>query len=243
MTDDLIGVEVADAVGVLRISRPHRRNALNLAAVEAIDDAIGSMGDVRCLVLTGDGGHFCAGADLTELEDLTFTNRLRVMLDHLAGLPFTTIAAIDGSCMGLGVQLAIACDVRIATPTAQFAVPVAKLGLMVDHWTIRRLVATLGASTTRHLVLTAAVLSGEDAHRLGFVAELGDLSAALELAQRVRHLAPLSIAGSKLGVDLVVDQPPDPAYVEAFRRAWESEDLVEGRAAFAERRAPVFRGR
>jgi enoyl-CoA hydratase len=243
VTDDVIGVEVADAVGVLRISRPHRRNALNLGAVEAIDDAIGALADVRCLVLTGDGGHFCAGADLTELEDLTFTNRLRAMLDHLAGLPFTTIAAIDGSCMGLGVQLAIACDVRIATPTAQFAVPVAKLGLMVDHWTIRRLVATLGASTTRHLVLTAAVLSGEDAHRLGFVAELGDLSAALELAHRVRHLAPLSIAGSKLGVDLVVDQPPDPAYVEAFRRAWESEDLVEGRAAFAERRAPVFRGR
>lgn len=242
MTGEAIGVEVSDAIAVVRISRPSRRNALNLAAVEELDDVIGSLSDVRCLVLTGDEGHFCAGADLTELEDLTFTNRLRVMLDHLAGLPVTTIAAIEGSCMGLGMQLAIACDVRIATANASFAVPVAKLGLMVDHWTVRRLVATLGSSAARHLVLTAAVLSGEDAHRLGFVAELGDLAVALELAQRVRGLAPLSIAGSKLGFDLITDAPADPAYVEAFRRAWESEDLVEGRAAFAQRRPPVFRG-
>ena len=129
----------------------------------------------RAVVLTGAEGHFCAGADLTELEDVSFTSRLAEVLEHLAAAPVTTIAAIEGSCMGLGMQLAIACDVRVVGPTAKFAVPVAKLGLMVDHWTLDRVARTWGRAPPGCMVLTGAVLDADDAWRLGFAQQRGGL--------------------------------------------------------------------
>jgi enoyl-CoA hydratase len=240
----VIHLSVDERVATVRIDRPERRNALNLEAVEELDAAVEQVAgsDARALVLCGTDGHFCAGADLKELEDLTFTQRLRQMLDHLADLPIVTIAAVSGSCMGLGMQLALACDVRVATDDARFAVPVAKLGLMVDHWTLERLAATFGHGAARHLVLCAEVLDAADGHRLGFVQQIGGLDDALALAARVTTLAPLSIAGSKLGLGTLAHRPDATAYEDAFRRAWQSEDLAEGRQAFAERRSPEFRG-
>ncbi len=240
-----IHAEHLDGVTTITIDRPERRNALNHDAVEQIDRAVGAALEhgSRCVILTGIDGHFCAGADLKELEDLAFTRRLRTMLDHLADVPVPTIAAIDGACMGLGMQLAIACDVRVVTPAARLAVPVAKLGLMVDHWTLQRLARSIGWGAARHLVLFAEVLTGDDAFRLGFAQQVGDLGDAHALAQRVTTLAPLAVQGSKLGLNLLDPRHDDPAYVEAFERAWASDDLAEGRAAFAERRSPVFRGR
>ncbi|MCZ7631465.1 MAG: enoyl-CoA hydratase/isomerase family protein [Microthrixaceae bacterium] len=96
-------------------------NALNHRALIELHDAVRRVAEdnLRCLVLTGDEGHFCAGADLTELEDLAFTGDLRAALDDLSALPLPTVAAIAGSCMGLGMQLALACDLRLATADAR----------------------------------------------------------------------------------------------------------------------------
>ena len=242
--DAPIDAAVIERVAIITINRPHRRNAVDHEALVALDEAFTQVAatDVLAVVLTGASGHFCAGADLTTLEDIAFTDRLRTALDRLVTLPIPTIAAISGSCMGLGMQLALACDVRVASHDARFAVPVAKLGLMVDHWTLQRLVAAVGWGAARHMVLTAAELSGADGHRLGFVQEMGDLAEAVSIAQRVSVLAPLSVSGSKLGLNALEQPVADPAYPEAFRQAWASEDLVEGRAAFAERRPPEFRG-
>lgn len=256
-------------VGTIRISRPERRNALNHRALIELHDAVRRVAEdnLRCLVLTGDEGHFCAGADLTELEDLAFTGDLRAALDDLSALPLPTVAAIAGSCMGLGMQLALACDLRLATADARFAVPVAKLGLMVDHWTIRRLSMCVGHSTARWMLLTAKPLTAEAALTCGFVQHLVEvdegaegaqhggpgtsvLDEAHELAGEIASLAPLALAGSKLGLDLLeggaapsVRGKADDAYRLAFEAAWASEDLVEGRHAFRERRIPDFRGR
>ena len=195
-------------------------------------------------MLTGADGHFCAGADLTELEDVSFTTRLAQVLAHLAAVPVTTVAAIEGSCMGLGMQLALACDVRVAGASARFAVPVARLGLMVDHWTLTRLARLWGEGTARHLVLTGAVLDADDAWRLGFASQQGSLADAQALAARAARLAPLTQAGSKLGFDAQMHDPEAVGrYEAAFARAWASDDLTEGRRAFAERREPIFRGR
>lgn len=243
--DAPIDAAVIERVAIITINRPARRNAIDHDTLVRLGEALEQVAatDVQVLVLTGASGHFCAGADLTSLEDIAFTDRLRTVLDRLVDLPIPTIAAISGSCMGLGIQLAIACDIRVATHDARFAVPVAKLGLMVDHWTLQRLVATFGFGATRHMVLTASDLTGADGHRLGFVQEMGELADALMLAQRVTVLAPLSLSGSKLGLNLLERRVDEATYDEAFRRAWASEDLVEGRAAFAERRPADFTGR
>jgi enoyl-CoA hydratase len=202
----------------------------------------------RALVLTGAGGHFCAGADLTELEDVSFTRRLAEVLGGLAAAPVTTVAAVEGSCMGLGMQLAVACDLRVAADGARFAVPVARLGLMVDHWTIDRVSRFFGEGAARLMVLTGAVLDADDAWRLGFAQRRGDtgtaLGTALEVASAAVPLAPLTQAGSKIGFDAHVDNVAErERYAAAFERAWASEDLAEGQRAFTERRTPRFTGR
>lgn len=236
-------------VGHLTISRPERRNALNHAALDELHDGVrrAAHDELRCLVLSGDQGQFCSGADLKELEDLSFTRALRAMLDDLAGLDFPTVAAISGACMGLGMQLALACDLRVATADARFAVPVAKLGLMVDHWTVQRLALLAGHSTARWMLLTAEPVDAGRASEVGLVHQLvDDLSAADDLARRIATLAPLALSGSKVGLDLLERTPddavPDSTYRQAFERAWASNDLVEGRRAFGERRPPRFSG-
>jgi enoyl-CoA hydratase len=249
-------------VARLTICRPERRNALNHEALEELHAGVRRSREdaARCVVVTGAASHFCAGADLKELEDLRFADTLRGVLDGLAELPVPTIAAISGSCMGLGMQLAMACDLRLATPEARFAVPVAKLGLMVDHWTIQRLALLAGHSTARWMLLTAEPVHTRHAVDVGFVQRMVDpaehgqdadpgtavLAEAEDLAGRIARLAPLSLAGSKLGLDLLerpgAEADPQGAYRRAFERAWSSGDLVEGRRAFAEQRAPQFRG-
>lgn len=238
--------EARGAVHVLTIDRPERRGALNLDHVEALDAAVrAAVADgARAVVLTGTAGHFCAGADLSELEDVSFTQRLAEVLDHLATAPVLTVAAIEGSCMGLGMQLALASDLRVVADSARFAVPVARLGLMVDAWTMDRLTRFFGEGAARHLVLTAAVLDADDAWRLGFVQRRGGFDLALEVAEAATELAPLTQAGSKIGFGLhSADTAGHGAYREAFHRAWASDDLREGQQAFTERRKPVFRGR
>lgn len=234
-----------DRVSVITIDRPERRNALNLGLLNEVHDAVvGSLDDgARAIVITGSGGHFCAGADLKELEDVSFTERLAEVLEHLASVPVTTIAAIEGSCMGLGMQLAVGCDLRVVADSAKFAVPVSKLGLMVNHWTIDRLTRFWGEGAARHMVLTAQVLTADDAWRLGFAQQRGTLGDAVALAARAVPLAPLSQSGSKVGFDHHALPEDISAYEAAFHRAWASEDLAEGQRAFGERRAPEFNGR
>lgn len=248
------GIELTEIqdVWTVSIDRPERRNALGRQQLHEFDSALDRIatatreGGTRCVVLEGRGGHFCSGADLKELEDLEFTVHLRSVLDRIEAIPVPVIAAIDGSCMGLGVQLALASDIRIATPEAQFAIPIAKLGLLVDQWTIRRATALLGEAAVRYLTLTGSVMPASDAHRLGFVSELAPLSRAHDLAQAVRRLAPLTLAGVKRGLnrlgrcDLDADGW-DPDYRRDFVAAWESTDFEEGRRAFTERRPPEFR--
>ena len=231
---------------VVTIDRPERRGALDHEALAGLESALaeGAHDDVRVLALTGAHGHFCSGADLSTVEDDEFVARLGRVLRGLRGLHCPTMAVVEGFALGAGTQLAIACDLRIATPDAGFGVPAAKLGLMVDQWTVRRLAALAGQSTARHVLLSTDVLSGERAHAVGLVHRLGATEDGLAWADRIAELAPLTLAGLKVGLDEAdADAAPSAAYTEVFTRAWASADLAEGLAAFAEKRSPRFEGR
>ncbi|MGH9086204.1 MAG: enoyl-CoA hydratase [Acidimicrobiales bacterium] len=233
-------------VALVTIDRQERRNALDREALEQLLDALQTSGEARVIVLTGAGGHFCSGADLSGVEDHGFTDLLRQVLAALRDDPRPIIAAIDGAALGAGTQLAVACDLRVATPAARFGVPAAKLGLLVDHWSIQRVSLLAGGGPARAMLLGAETYTGEDASRLGLVQRLGDLDDALGWADEIAALAPLTLAGLKLALnrlEMPVGRGDDADVHAAWEAAWRSEDLQEGIEAFRERRRPVFRGR
>ena len=228
------------------IDRPERRNALNHDALDGLAAAVAEATSTgaRVLVLTGADGHFCAGADLSGVEDPAFVVRLNEVLESLRSASFPTIAAVDGAALGAGTQLAVACDLRVATEGATFGIPAAKLGLMVDGWTVQRLVSMAGQGTARAMLLAAETMGGADAHRIGVVQRIGDLDEALGWATSIARLAPLTIAGHKLGCNEAESLvATSDAYRAAWSDAWSSADLAEGLASFAERRSPNFEGR
>ena len=241
----MIRTEHRDAVTVVTLDRPERRNAVDREALHGLETVIDELpGSTRVLVLTGNGGHFCAGADLRGVEDPAFVATLTGVLRGLREVPLPTMAAVDGFALGAGTQLAMACDLRSATAAARFGVPAAKLGLMVDQWTIRRLVGLVGQSAARDVLLSADPITGERAHALGFVQRLGGVDDALQWAERIAALAPLTLAGLKVGLNEADgDDAVTPAFADAFARAWASDDLAEGLRAFGEKRSPNFEGR
>jgi enoyl-CoA hydratase len=225
-------------VTVVTIDRPDRRNAVDHATLDALAAVLDEAGDeVRALVLTGAAGHFCAGADLSGVEDASFTALLRSVFDRLRLAPFVTVAAADGAALGAGTQLAIACDLRVATAQTSFGIPAGRLGLAVDAWTVDRLALLAGHGPARAMLLAAEVVKGDEAHRLGLVQRLGSLDDALAWADDIAALAPLTLRAHKAALEGRADAG------EALARAWASDDLAEGLAAFRERRRPVFHAR
>jgi enoyl-CoA hydratase len=241
----VIHVDAQGPVVTVTIDRPERRNALDLAAVEDLLAAVtGVPGATRVLVLTGADGHFCAGADLQDVSHEAFQPRLQTLLAALRTATFVTFAAADGAALGAGTQLAVACDLRVATPGASFGIPAAKLGLAVDAGTAQRVALLAGQGPARAMLLAAEVVRGEDAHRLGLVQRLGTLADAQAWAAEVAALAPLTIQAHKAALEaLEPGVEPDPAVAASIARAWSSADLQEGLAAFRERRRPAFQGR
>lgn len=197
----------------------------------------------RVVVLTGRPPAFCAGADLTGVEDDEFAGALAAALRGFTALPCITMAAVDGPALGAGTQLAAACDLRIATPESQFGVPAAKLGLAVDQWTIERVGREFGWSVARHMLLGVGLYSAQQLHDQGGVHRLGGLDDALAWADELALYAPITIAAHKRGLEAAAGEPTHDDRFEALRsKAWASNDAEEGRSAFLEKRRPQFRG-
>jgi enoyl-CoA hydratase len=233
------------AITVVTLDRAERRNALDHATLDELTTVLEAAAarPTRVLVLTGADGHFCAGADLTGVEDATFADLLQGVLDRLRDVSFPTIAAVEGVALGAGTQLAVACDLRVAAAGASFGIPAAKLGLMVNHWTVQRVATLAGPSTARAVLLAAEVVDGATARTLGLVNREGALPEAMEWAERIAALAPLTIAGHKLMLNRLEAVPgADEEVAAAFDRAWTSADFAEGLDAFRTRRTPTFRG-
>jgi enoyl-CoA hydratase len=235
--------DIAEGVLVATLDRPERRNAVDHPTLLALLDVQREAADARVLVLTGTPPAFCAGADLTGVEDAEFARTLGEVLRGFTALPIPVVAAIDGAALGAGTQLAIACDLRVATPASRFGIPAARLGLVVDHWTVERLAREVGWSTARAMLLAAETVTAERLAATGAVHRLGSLDDALAWAAELAALAPLTIAGHKLALERSAPEPaPDELVTAARDRAWASADAVEGRTAFLAKRPARFTG-
>lgn len=253
-------VEDLGPVRVLTLSYPERRNALTPALLDDLAAAYGSAGSpgVRAFVLRGDavGKAFCSGYDLDalapagagELPDDAIQRTLALLEAH----PAPTVACVEGAAYGAGFELATACDVRIAAASARFCLPPARLGVVYAPEGLARLVALVGMGQARRLALTACVVDAPEAASLGLVEQLvpegqspGD--GALALAAAFAAGAPLAVSGMRqvfaaLGRGTL--EEAERSRLRALRRAaFNSEDVREGRAAFLEKRLPVFHGR
>jgi enoyl-CoA hydratase/carnithine racemase len=240
-----VRLEIAERVALVTLDRPDRRNAVDhetLLQLQQVQRRV-SEADVRALVLTGTPPAFCAGADLTGVESGEFVATLYAVLHGFTELPFATIAAVDGAALGAGSQLVAACDLRVATAGSVFGIPAAKLGLVVDHWTVERLAREFGWSIARAMLIAAHTYDTAQLAAAGAIHKVGDLAMAMQWAGELTRLAPLTIATHKLALEQSGPPPQLDALVEEARRTtWGSADAEEGRIAFLEKRPARFRG-
>jgi enoyl-CoA hydratase/carnithine racemase len=258
VADGTIRWETRDRIGIAVIDRPQRRNALNAELVDELTGLLTRERDLRAVVVTGEGNAFCAGADLARrFDDVatsdgrgtdSFRPAFEQLLDAIVDYPGPVIAGINGHALGAGLQLGVACDLRVAQPGAQLGIPASKLGVLLSSANIARLAALVGQGPARDLLLTGRAVDTEEALRLGLVHRIVDdaRAAAIDWAVELEQLAPLTIRGHKRALNLVArrlsdDERREVAELEAA--AFASDDLQEGLAAFAEKRTPRFEGR
>ncbi len=253
----MIRWETADRVGVATIDRPERRNALNAELCTQLLAHLDADRELRAVVVTGAGDKaFCAGADLVvRTEDAsepgggdTFRPAFDRLLDAIVDYPAPVLAAVNGAAIGAGMQLAVACDLRVAAFGASFSIPAGRLGVFLSPANVQRLATLVGQGAARDLLLTARTLDTDEAAAVGLVQRRvpNALDAALELAAEVAELAPLTVRGHKRALNLVVGGVDTTALDEMRaleERAFASRDLREGLAAFSEKRPPRFEGR
>jgi enoyl-CoA hydratase/carnithine racemase len=260
MSEGRLRVERDGSIGRLVLDNPARRNAISDAMWRAIPEAMAGFeadAAVRCVVIRGEGSTaFAAGADISEFEKnrssdeqvQAYEQAVSAAHHAIENSPKPVIALIHGFCIGGGLATALSCDLRYASPTSQFAIPAARLGLAYGVPGTSRLVATVGHAAAREIMFSARRYSAEEALAMGLVnrvlpeAELDEYvrKVALDLAGN----APLTIAAAKAVIEAVIAAPDDTSAVrEHIARCMRSADYVEGRRAFMEKRPPRFVGK
>jgi enoyl-CoA hydratase len=255
-----VQVEVEGAIGTLTIDRPQVLNALNAAVLSELERAIARLaGDPAVLgvIVTGAGPKaFVAGADISELERLDGAQGYRAarfgqgVFRKLEQMPKPTIAAINGYALGGGLELALACTLRVASDTAKLGLPEVGLGIIPGYGGTQRLARLVGAGRALELILTGEPVTAAEAHRIGLVnrvlpaAEL--LPAARQILQTMIGRGPLAIAAAlevvRGGLDSALETGLE-LEAQAFGRLCSTEDMHEGMAAFLGKRKAAFTGK
>ncbi len=254
----------SEAIVRLTISNPQKRNALDHPILDAISAVLereaASRSQTRCVVVTGSDGMFSAGYEIGEIADGRFQQEAERLVAHpfteaieaLEAFPYPTLAALPGHTIGGGLELALACDLRVAKHGIKLGMPPAKLGLVYSHTGLRRFIDAIGAARTRELFLLGSYIDAATALSWGLVNRVADgdelEGTALSIADELAANAPLSQVGNKLVISALLtaegelSSETETELIELRRASFASRDLREGMAAFAEKRPPRWRG-
>lgn len=256
---DLVGVVKEDGLATVTINHPPV-NALNSKVMEALEKAFDNLAadeSVRAVVLTGAGDKaFVAGADIGEFTTLSSANgeqlsrRGQLIFQKIEDLPAPVIAAVDGFALGGGLELALACDIRVLSESARVGLPEVTLAIFPGYGGTQRLPRTIAPGKAKELIFTGDMIDGAEAHRIGLADHLvppGEaLAAARKIAGKILKRGPVAVRLAKEAVNRGLGQPVSEGYkIEAqlFGRLCDTEDQKEGAAAFLEKRPPVFKGK
>ncbi|MCY0869395.1 MAG: enoyl-CoA hydratase-related protein [Firmicutes bacterium] len=252
--------QLAQGVQLLTLSRPEAMNALSSALLEELMAEVERLvGDasVRAVIFTGAGERaFCAGADLKERRDMTATQakeavrRIRSAVAAVAALPMPTIAAIRGVALGGGLELALACDLRVVASDATIGLTETRLAIIPGAGGTQRLARLIGPARAKELIFTGRRLSGEQALEYGIAQHVRPasdvLDQALELALHIAAGGPLAVRQAKRAIDGGLELSLEQGLeweMRAYDTLFDTEDRVEGLLAFAEKRPPRYQGR
>jgi enoyl-CoA hydratase len=249
--------EKTDTIGILTLSRPKALNALNselLLELSQAIDIISKDESIHVLIITGDGKAFVAGADITEMKDfdsisgLSYAELGAGIFKKIENIKIPTIAVINGFALGGGCELAMCCDLRIASDGAKFGQPETGLGLIPGFSGCVRLPRIVGLAKANELIYTGDIISASEAEKIGLVNKVvaGDqlMSAAMEMAKKIASKAQLAVRYSKMAINKGIETDIDTAIAfenQLSALCYATEDQKEGMAAFVEKRAPNFK--
>jgi enoyl-CoA hydratase/carnithine racemase len=254
---DLVRSALSDHVCTITLDRPDKRNALTSAMIDTFRDKLHRAeadADVRVIVVAATGAAFCAGLDLREMQKQREAGEadlgpLEIVLEEVEACPLPTIAAVQGDALAGGCELALHCDLVVASEQARFGMPLARIGLAVPVTLTWKLIDTIGAAKTKEMLFTAEPIGAADALAIGLVNRVvpaaGLEAAVVAIGRTIAHNAPLAVRAMKAFVQRGIDRSAlRHDDLEALaRQVRSSEDLKEGLAAQLGRRAPSFRGK
>ena len=248
-----VSLEIDGRVATLTIDRPSKRNAMSFEMWSALPGLLGKVeadDEVRALVIRGTN-HFSAGADISEFTTLRadpdgarrYGAAVHAGERSIAELSKPTIAAVRGVCVGGGCEIALACDIRVAAEDARFGITPAKLGIVYNATSTKRLVEAVGPAWARQILFTADIIDAGTALRIGLVNELcaDPVARATELARTMAGRSRVSVHGAKTIIDRITEGAgEDESFHALYESSVSSDDYAEGVRAFLEKRPPRF---